>query len=246
MIVPLDAFVIYNYKTIDPNLLKQKALEVFKPITGKVSFLDSNNDDIYEMVKIYNYQTFAVDNVTKLDERIYLKNDATFNGKDLLDNIVLPFEKSQVQSNSVNYIETTNEPDKTVRILDSDNKEIGLDLVKDSSIIDVAVSTNRVGKKLITIKIVDKTVSGEIKELSYEGGKQKVKINDKWYYVESGLKKYIETKSVNQLELGFNVIFCLNSLNELAYVDLNGVDRFRYGFLVKCIKDGNGLLSKAQ
>lgn len=147
-----DAKLIYNSKAaeFDATLIKPES----GTITGVIELIDSNRDDVYDIVSVIHYENFVVDSISEVSHKIYDKYD---NGILVLD------------------------PDDTdIKFsLTKDGADMNFSDLKEWNVLSVAKSLDGLA---ITVKVCDKAVEGTVTEKSQnhvyiDGEKYKVAEN---------------------------------------------------------------------
>lgn len=133
-----DAKLIYNSKAadFDKNLIKPES----GTITGVIELIDSNRDDVYDIVNVIHYENYVVDSTSEASHKIYDKYDKGF---------------------------LTLDPDDsdTKFSLTKGGADIKFSDLKEWDVLSVAKSLDG---SAITVKVSEKSVEGTVTEKSKE------------------------------------------------------------------------------
>ena len=201
-----NASVIYNGEyypeATDGNL---------KPLSGSVVLLDSNGDNLYDVIFVSSYETYVVDNVDVNTKRIYFKYDASFNGNAFIE----------LDSNDSSYKFT----------LQNNNKDIELKDIKEWSVLSIVQSVYDIDKKLLVI-VTNNTIKGIATEKNND--ENKIGIDAKIYKVLNDL-------DFNNIKLDTKYTFYLDFQDKIVAFEQDPLKNNNYAYLVKTSYEPQGV-----
>jgi len=196
-----DASLIYNGKA------KSIGVGYLEPLSGELVLVDTNRDDIFDVVHVKEYQYFVVDFV---DTVVYKINDK--NG-DMIE--LDPTDK--------NYKFT----------ITKDGEEIGLEDIQEWDILAVTADSNILygtnRAELIQIEVLNETVEGKVTEL-YKDDQEGIAE----YFING--KKYEANRAVDLSDYGVGLdsegVFYLDLDGRIVYADTSMRSSRNYAYLI--------------
>ncbi|MDY6314896.1 MAG: S-layer homology domain-containing protein [Clostridia bacterium] len=133
-----DAKLIYNSKAadFDKNLIKPES----GTITGVIELIDSNRDDVFDIISVIHYENYVVDSTSEASHKIYDKYDKGF--------LTLDPDDSDIKFS-----------------LTKGGADIKFSDLKEWDVLSVAKSLDG---SAITVKVSEKSVEGTVTEKSKE------------------------------------------------------------------------------
>lgn len=185
---------------------------------SSIKLIDNNGDDTFDVIFIYQYETYVVDSIDETSQRIYLKYDKLIEGNRYIS---LKEENGYTTELLMNGVPTT------------------LDRLRTNNILS-CIPTYEDGK-LANLKIIvsRRNVTGVVSEVSEDryginGGSYRL---SKHY--QSILGKYQEAP---QLKLGSEGRFYLDAIGNIAAVSLT--QEVYYGYMKKLYAKSSSLLNE--
>ncbi len=187
---------------------------------GTVLLVASDGVNIDTAV-INKYETFVVDRVSSLDEKIYLKDELEFNGNTYID------------------INRHINPNVCITL---NGKSAKVEDIQPGFVISVLTN----GNGYVRIEASDAVVDGTIEEVA-EGHDTvgEVFLIDEEYYAVSSLYEASRKKGAKlpELKLGLNGVFLISALGHIAYAgDMEAVHKYALG--KKVFSDEKGVSGK--
>lgn len=131
--------LIYNGKAYDSNLLPEGKtyIDLLKPELGVITLIDNDGDDYFDIVSVYDYETFVVGSVNPTDKIIYSQTSV---GQPKID----------LSSKSLTYT-----------LSDEKGESVSLSDFGEYAILSVAKSLDG---KMYDIKVSKKSITGTVSE----------------------------------------------------------------------------------
>lgn len=129
---------------------------------SSVKLIDNDHDSRYDVVMVYNYETYVVDQVNTESHKIHDKYDV---------NKVLTLDPDDNQC--------------VIAIRGADGKVIKFEDIVEWNVLSVAEGTNA-GKKMVNVLVSTQKVTGKVSEI---GSDHKIKIEDKEYKIADSFTK---------------------------------------------------------
>lgn len=212
--VSVIAKVIYNGLP-----LADDPVNYSNPDDGMLTLIDNNNDGLYDVVNIKNYETVVVNDVSVYAEKIgnIYKYDSALSSLDL-----------RIDGDE-DFVEIIKDGEEC-SIYDLQSKDV-LSVLK-------AQSGNR---KRIEIEVSRKVVSGAASKMATVNGETILTIDGNEYALSEGYKKANAAgdSEAREISLGTEYNFYLNSRGEIAYVNYP-VSGLQYA-IVKAIASDTGI-----
>ncbi len=172
-----------------------------EPDNGFVTLVDNDQNGIYDVAFINDYDNIVVDRFSARDNILYQRENVF---------------GSKVECNSFDL----DDYDK-VTVIDTEGKPVELDAITKDDIASVFESPE---KEAITIKISTTTISGTVNSIS--SGKEKRFVIDGAEYVAAGDVKY----DISTISAGNEYTFYLDFAGEIAYLTTKAKDN-TYGYI---------------
>lgn len=194
--IAADASFLYNginYEPADADIELK---------TGSVRLIDNNNDRIYEIVFIDEYESFIIDRVSLANTAVYFKPDTYFRGK-----ASFRFDFDDIG--------------KQYCIYNDEGKEIEFEEIAAGNVITISSS---MGEEINIINLSSETVQGVVTESCPDEGK--IMIDGKAY----DLYKPNESLIYSKVSVGTQAKFYLNHNGEIVGTDaiIDGL----YGYII--------------
>lgn len=176
-------------------------------VNGSIDFIDNDNDDKIEVMRVNSYKTAVVENVNVTEEKISCKYNTP-------------------------YIDLR---DKTFVVL-SDGTEVELGDILSGDVLMLAPSKqfeSNEDESFIEITICKETVSGTIS--SYEDDEVNVTLEDgttSKYYVSP----YYVSKDGAGIKMGDSGTFYLDTNNKIVHLEDGGITKTSFGYLIRANK----------
>ncbi len=195
--------VIYNGK-----FYTEYTKEDLKPINGKIVCLDTDNDDKYDIVFVYSYETIVVKNISTVYKKItnLLRYEGCIENLDLSDDttdvkIFLNGDRTTISSISVNNV--------------------------------LSVAQSKSNNKLIYIYIGKEKKSGSLKghdidEKSIEIDEDKFSVSGSYYNA-----LLAPESTMDELKIGNYYTFYFDNFGKVAFVKIDSKAGYEYAFILK-------------
>ena len=175
---------------------------------GTVKAIDNNEDEVFDIIYIYDYKDAVVERIYAEAKQVYFANSQLIDG--------------------TRYISLDDE-DILVNIMDAEGNRLSVDEIPVDSVISVAKSND---KKLVTVIVSDKKVTGTVKIIDDE-------------YVTIGTDVYKCADGVVP-ELGTHIDAYINFMNEVVCIEKTiSYDNYAYVMTVAVPDNGFGSVKVA-
>ena len=224
--VPKSVYINSSAKLIYNGKARPLDTEVLTPSSGELLLIENDSDNVFDIVKVSEYDYFIVDYVDTARHKIYSKISSGIGG---YDSIEVDPEKSDIYKFSIT----------------KDGQPIDINDINEWDVLAVASDTPNVSgdgfdrAKLINIIVLNNTVEGRVTEY-YEGD----------YYTEYFIdgKKYIANPHANLAGVGLDTeaIFYLDLYGRIIYADASMKQFRNYVYLIETGLDTVFGISTAQ
>jgi hypothetical protein len=206
-----DANFIYNYSSYTPGE------DEIKIKSGEVRMLDNDNDEIYDVVFINEYESFIIDRISSINNTIYFQKDILYRGK---------------SGFKIDY----DDRNKKYSIYDIEGNNINFEDIQEGSVVTIQ---SDIEQKNNVIIISNETVRGEITEVIKDD--DEIKIDATLYKLyEPNAEELLDEYRVGQ-----EGQFILNHKNEIVGTDGRIYSESSYGYVIG-INRGRSLLTTPQ
>lgn len=206
-IIHRGASVVYNGVVVDAS--KLTAVH-FVPEYGDVTLLDTDNDGLFDVVSIMNYEAGIISSVNKNNNTLYISVADT-----------------EEVDGATKYIFTT----KTIKLdnyvniemVDKEFKDVNIDNIYINDAIWWAQSFEG---NMMTIIVSKDTVDGTIEEMEFLGDSVKLKIRDNHYNTFKDIQKYYH------LGIGVSGVFRLDIEGKIIWVETSGDETMNFAYMI--------------
>ena len=183
--------MIYNGKAVDH--ISGKKLERLPYLDmADITFIDNDDDNIYEVVIVTEYVTRVVYSVNEEDEKISFQ-----------------FDEKQLKLSDSFY-----------RIY-NDSGETNLSNINKGDVLLIAISENDDDEKVIRCRINSQSIQGTVKSIHNDSNENKCRviIGEKEYTTSSYCKELENKNKIRKIEAGMTGVFYLDSRGNISYLE---------------------------
>lgn len=188
--IAVSASFIHNRSNMTPSG------NVIKVATGEVTLLDRDDDEVYDVVFINEYESFVADRISEINKTVYFKKDNYFHGK---------------TGFKFDYEDT----DKKYYIYNSENEEITFEDIEAGNVITIESNSD---ETLNYVTVTDEKTEGVISAVTED---EEFVIGDETYTIYAPNAAEI----LADYGVGQEGVFYLNSKGEIVDGDV-GADGY--------------------
>lgn len=203
--------VIYNGKLYGNSAASSRFTTDMLPKVGKISLIDSNEDNRYDIINIESYEIYYVSSKVGSDE-YYIVDDLTRTGED--KKLYLDVEDGTIETTIVN----------------ASGSKIDFSSIAVGNIVCLAKSHNTVGTKVQKAVVVSNSVSGTVSGT----GKDSITVNGKEYKFSNGAPWMSgNSGTLAEPELDDSGVYCLDINGDVvAYKKNATTENINYGYIM--------------
>lgn len=206
-----ENIVIYNGKLYGNSAAASRFTKDMLPKVGKISLIDSDSDNRYDIINIESYEIYYVSSKVGSDE-YYIVDDLTRTGED--KKLYLDVEDGAIDTTIVNASGT----------------KIDFSSIAVGNIICLAKSHNTAGTKVQKAVVLSNSVSGTVSGT----GKDSITINGKEYKYSNGAPWMSgNSGTLAEPELDDSGVYCLDINGDVvAYKKNATTENINYGYIM--------------
>ena len=211
---PKDAAILYN-GVLTLKYTDEKGESIFMPKIGNITFIDNNNDSVYDVVSITSCKNLIVSSVDTNNM--------------IISNMYYPTEAIDLGK--------LESDDSLWTLTDGDGKRVELSSLEKYDVITYAESMD---KKTFRGILNRKTAEGVVEFSGEESPYKVVTINDVKYEID----RFFEKSGEVLPNIGDNVVALLDSAGRIAGIKSKESNSVQYGFYIQSAVSGDDFYKK--